>query len=70
MESFFKLSFLDQHRKLDIIARNYEQMDIDIFFLQEYSREFEKFVEGKDGLIKIIDSTKDTMIVVRKDAFR
>lgn len=67
---FFQLSFLDQHRKLDIMARNYEKMDIDILFVQEYSREFEKFVEGKEGLIKVIDSTKDTMIVARKESFR
>lgn len=67
---YFELSFLDQRRKLDIMAKNYEKMDIDILFVQEYSREFEEFVEGKEELIKIIDSTKDTMIVARKESFR
>jgi hypothetical protein len=38
LKPFFELSFLDQKKKLDVMIKNFEEMHIDIFFTQEYSR--------------------------------
>ena len=52
------------------MIKNFEEMNIDIFFTQEYSRQFEEYIDSNSNYIKVVDGTKDTMIVARKSSFR
>lgn len=45
-------------------------MNIDVFFLQEYSEYFEKYVDETGEYIKATDKTKDTMVIARRSSFR
>lgn len=45
-------------------------MNIDVFFLQEYSEYFEKYIDGTGDYIKATDRTKDTMVIARRSSFR
>ena len=38
LKPFFDLSFLDQKKKLEIMIKNFEEMQTDIFFTQEFSK--------------------------------
>lgn len=44
-------------------------MNIDILFVQEYSQEFERYIDESSDFIKATDHTKDTMIIARKESF-
>jgi hypothetical protein len=45
-------------------------MNIDIFFLQEYSDYFERYIDQSNEYVKSIDKTKDTMILAKKSSFQ
>ena len=51
------------------MAEQFLKLDIDIFFIQEFSQAFLHFIEKDKEYIVSIDKTKDTMIIAKKNSF-
>ena len=70
MQPFFKLSYLNEETKLQKVISSFENMNVDVFFLQEYSQYFMKYLERNTKYTIFCNSTQDNMIVLDKSTFK
>ena len=70
LRPFFELSFLDEQRKAEKVKENMGRVNADVFFFQEYSRNFYDAIEKTKEYYLHPDESRDTLIIAKKASFK
>ncbi len=67
---FYELSFLSEEKKMKRFFDNFDSINADVFFMQEFSMDLMKRVEAGNRFHVAYDDGKDKLILARKAIFK